>query len=212
MSLAKITMWGFEGWLKTENKSLFDKLSLPAGIDKETLTDNIMLELGEFEVLYADPEVMRECVGLWARKWSRTFNKWITALNISYNPLENYDRQEEWTDSTHNTSSNTVNGTSTSTGTDTGDTTYKKTAYDSDSLHITGKEESTNTNTLNSTNGAETNGQMDGNGEHSGRIHGNIGVTTSQQMLQSEFDIARWNIYEKITDLFATEFCIMIYE
>ena len=44
-----------------------------------------------------------------------------------------------------------------------------------------------------------------------GRAHGNIGVTTSQQMLQSELDIARWNIYEQITDLFLSEFCIMVY-
>lgn len=204
MSLAKITMWGFEGWLKAENKSLFDNLVLPAGIDKETLTDNIMLELGEFEVLYADPDVMRECIGLWGRKWSRTFNKWITALNISYNPLENYDRQEEWTDSTHNTSVNSV----ASSQNDSAESTYKKTAYDSDDLHLTGQDTSTGTSASN----ANTNGQMDGSGQHSGRIHGNIGVTTSQQMLQSEFDIARWNIYEKITDLFATEFCIMIYE
>ena len=43
------------------------------------------------------------------------------------------------------------------------------------------------------------------------RTHGNIGVTTSQQMLQSELDIAKWNIYEQITDLFISEFCIMVY-
>ena len=46
---------------------------------------------------------------------------------------------------------------------------------------------------------------------HEGRIHGNIGVTTSQQMLQAELDIAEWNIYEHITDLFLTEFVIPIY-
>ena len=40
---------------------------------------------------------------------------------------------------------------------------------------------------------------------------GNIGVTTSQQMLQSELDIATWNLYEHIADLFVTEFCIMVY-
>ena len=42
-------------------------------------------------------------------------------------------------------------------------------------------------------------------------LSGNIGVTTSQQMLQSELDIARWNLYEHIADLFCSEFCIMVY-
>ena len=46
---------------------------------------------------------------------------------------------------------------------------------------------------------------------HKARLFGNIGVTTSQQMLQSELDIARWNLYEHIADLFCQEFCVMVY-
>lgn len=46
---------------------------------------------------------------------------------------------------------------------------------------------------------------------HTLRAYGNIGVTTSQQMLQSELDIQRWNIYEQIADMFISEFCLMIY-
>ena len=48
-------------------------------------------------------------------------------------------------------------------------------------------------------------------GERHGRVHGNVGVTTSQQMLISELDLGYWNIYEKITDLFLTEFVIPVY-
>ena len=55
------------------------------------------------------------------------------------------------------------------------------------------------------------NGTDDYTNTHKARLFGNIGVTTSQQMLQSEFDIARWNMYEHIADLFASEFCIMVY-
>ena len=46
---------------------------------------------------------------------------------------------------------------------------------------------------------------------HTAHLYGNIGVTTSQQMLQSELDVARWNLYEQIADLFCEEMCIMIY-
>lgn len=46
----------------------------------------------------------------------------------------------------------------------------------------------------------------------SSRIHGNIGVTTSQQMLESEITLReKYNIFELITDLFIQEFCIMTY-
>lgn len=46
---------------------------------------------------------------------------------------------------------------------------------------------------------------------HSMRAFGNIGVTTSQQMLQAELDIDAWNVYEHITDLFIDEFCVLLY-
>ena len=52
---------------------------------------------------------------------------------------------------------------------------------------------------------------LDNEGVHAGRIHGNIGVTTSQQMLEAELDLGYWNIYSRITDMFLKEFCIMIY-
>lgn len=43
-------------------------------------------------------------------------------------------------------------------------------------------------------------------------IHGNIGVTTSQQMLGSEFDIIpRLDTYEFIADDFHSEFCLRLY-
>lgn len=43
------------------------------------------------------------------------------------------------------------------------------------------------------------------------RIHGNIGVTTSQQMLESELEIRKFNIYDYIADLFAAEFLLRVY-
>ena len=52
---------------------------------------------------------------------------------------------------------------------------------------------------------------MSNDSEHDGRIHGNIGVTTSQQMLQQELDLGYWNIYDKITQLFLQEFVIPVY-
>lgn len=46
---------------------------------------------------------------------------------------------------------------------------------------------------------------------HRLRAFGNIGVTTSQQMLQAELDIDTWNVYEHITDMFIDEFCVLLF-
>lgn len=44
------------------------------------------------------------------------------------------------------------------------------------------------------------------------RVHGNIGVTTSQQMLQSELDLHKdFQLYDQIADTFKMELCVFVY-
>lgn len=232
MSLAKITLIGQETWLQRNNQSVFDLLNLPNGIDKDTCIDNIILECGEFETLYSDPSFMRTAIGTWSNKHYRTFEKWINALNLEYNPLENYDRQEDWTDTgDENTKVKFTDDTTTKTDSSTtsegssnqnGNTEDLVSAFDSSSYQESEKhvidtdEDHTDEVTSNTklTNDSEQNteGEKDTIDKHTGRIHGNIGVTTSQQMLQSELDIARFNIIQEITNLFMTELCICVYE
>ena len=223
MSSAKITTIGFHNWMQSQNDDLFSKMNLPVGIDKDTLIDNILLRAGEFEVVYSNPFFYQNAIGVWSAKHQRTFEKWINALSIEYNPIENYDRKEEWEDigeSKENTT-NTSNGNST--GYTNGSTSLngindnKVSAYDSNDY----QPESQNTNTSTGTDSSNTNtntnnsivNDVDANSnlKHSGRIHGNIGVTTTQQMLESELSLAAWNVYEHITDLFIEEFCVAVY-
>lgn len=232
MSIAKITLIGQETWLQKSNQSVFDLLKLPDGIDKDTCIDNIILECGEFETLYSDPFFMRTAIGTWSNKHYRTFEKWIAALNLEYNPLENYDRQEDWTDTgDENTKVKFTDDTTTETDSSTtsegssnqnGNTENLVSAFDSSEYQESEKhvidtdEDHTDEVTSNTklTNDSEQNteGEKDTIDKHTGRIHGNIGVTTSQQMLQSELDIARFNIIHEITNLFMTELCICVYE
>ena len=224
MSSAKITLIGMYNY----DNTLFDLLSLPEDINKQTLVDNILLRSGEFEVLYPDIDFLKYSIGAWSRKWQRTFDRWITALNLEYNPLENYDRQEDWTDNrdVSGTNSEETSGSdsgttsSTTSGTTGSTTTNKVSAYDAgdtlttrDQTEMSGTDSSTSSGNTSLTRSGSLSGShsLDDDLTHSGRIHGNIGVTTSQQMLQSELDLGFWNIYEKITDLFLTEFVLPIY-
>ena len=243
MSSAKITTVGFYQYMNAYNNDLFGLLNLPPGIDKDTLVNNIMLRGGEFEVVYSNPDFYKSAIGLWSNKHYRTFEKWINALTIDYNPLENYDRMEEWSDSGSRINTGTVSdsGTITNTGTqsteetgkenfkDSGNSTssdevsaYNSNSFQNDKKNTTNSSNSSETNTTNrntrtdnllesNSNTRTDNLSEKTNSDRKGRAHGNIGVTTSQQMLQSELDIAKWNIYEQITDLFLSEFCIMVY-
>lgn len=243
MSSAKITTVGFYQYMNAYNNDLFGLLNLPPGIDKDTLVNNIMLRGGEFEVVYSNPDFYKSAIGLWSNKHYRTFEKWINALNIDYNPLENYDRMEEWSDTGSRINTGTVSdsGSHTNTGTQStetiGNDNFKgsgnSTSSDEISAYNSNSFQNDKKNTTNSSNSSETNTKTNStrtdnlsesnsntrtdnlsektNSNRIGRAHGNIGVTTSQQMLQSELDIAKWNIYEQITDLFLSEFCIMVY-
>ena len=112
MSSAKFTLWGCEKYFNTLNQSVFDNLRVPEGLTKETLTDNILLRGGEFEVQYGNPDFVRLAIGAWSNKWMPTMERWVRALAIEYNPLENYDRMEDWTDNT--TRSDAVSSSDTS--------------------------------------------------------------------------------------------------
>ena len=228
MSSAKITLIGLYRWLNAENIDLFDAFkSLPEGIDKETLVNLILTEGGEFEPLYADANMMKGQIELFVSQHMRTFTKWVKALAIEYNPLENYDRMEDWTDVNHNIESSTGNiknnsngnSSSNSTGNNTDNTNNTVSAFDDNSMSphdssITSSNSSVNSSansSASSSSNSITNGSSDGNSTHTGRTHGNIGVTTSQQMLQSELDIARFNIYQHICDLFIDELLLAVY-
>lgn len=60
-----------------------------------------------------------------------------------------------------------------------------------------------------STNGETGNDSYEN--KHTYHGFGNIGIMSSQQLWLQEADLAKWNMYEHIADLFATEFCIMVY-
>ena len=232
MSLAKLTLIGMSKYFENIDSDLFDKLTLPEGVSKDTLVANILLQGGEFETMYGDPYFMQQSIGVWSDKWLPTFEKWVAALAIEYAPLENYDRQEDWTDQNYHASNTSARRDSGNTRTfnnqdkRTIDTTAvsedEVSAFDSSTYQPSAKNTVDNdgtdtvdySGTIKDEYGEGTSGAENGNSTdtHGGRIHGNIGVTTSQQMLQQELDIAKWNLIEHITDIFMQEFCIMVYE
>lgn len=255
MSDSKITLIGLNKYLSYENKGLFDYLTLPDGIDKDTLCSNILQRGSEFEAQYPDPDYMRVSVGMWAKKWFWTFERWVRAINTEYNPLENYDRYESWKDNnTHKDTTNNThkdndtinsnrditnkqlsesNSTMRTDTTDIAEVEQTKSAYDSGSYspyektntrdnvsETSNVHTTTNTNTTNNDkynesrgNNGEYNTVNNGDYEnvHEGHLHGNIGVTSAQDMLTQELNVAYFNLYERITDIFLTEYTIPIY-
>lgn len=207
MSSAKLTLIGMYNYACSIGSDLFEGLNIPDQLDKETLINNILLQAADFEVLYADPDFLKTAIKIWSDREQPTFKRWADALAIEYAPLENYDRFEDWSDRENGSGS-------ASTETDE-DTTNNRTittdvsAYDSSGYQPKEKVTDNASGSLNST--VDNTNSYNNSGTHSGRIHGNIGVTSSQQLLSDELQLGYWNIYSRITDLFLNEFCILVY-
>lgn len=226
----KMTLIGMENYLNPDD-SIINHMTFPEGIDKDTLFAQMILRCQEFELLYPNPDFFLTACRYWSKKNYWTFDKWVKALALQYDPIANYDRTEEITD-THsgsfNRSGNTSgSGTNSNTRTDdlttTTDTTTTDTAagFNSSTFENRNQEVIDNSNTQTGTvvdagsnsfsNQDSSNGSDSYTDRHTARIKGNIGVTTTQQMLQSELELARFNLYDQIADLFCQEFCIMVY-
>lgn len=208
MSSAKFTLIGCYQFFHNAGDDLFKNLTLPEGISKDTLTSNILLQGGEFEVQNANPFFIQGSIGIWSQVWGATMQRWIDALSIDYAPLENYDRMEHWTDEVDYQGA----GQSASAGTVGSTQTVETTRSAFDNSTYQPQEKVTTTDDVDTTDRTSTNMTTDTDSEHNGRVHGNIGVTTSQQMLNQELDLGYWNLYQRITQLFLREFCIPVYE
>ena len=152
----------------------------------------------------------------WSLKESPTWEKMYKALQIEYNPLENYDRSEEWTEEGTHGNNKTVNNSTEASGnaSSRGDAIHNVTGYNSGSEVMQSRDITTGSdNNSSRATGTGTEAETgEHNDTHSGRVHGNIGVTTSQQMLEAEFDLApEINMYNIITRSFRNRFCLLIY-
>lgn len=188
MAVAKITLIGINEYLAGEGTDLFEKFQLPPEINKDVLTNYILMHAGEFPVLWANPYFVKDMIGVWSAKNLDMFKKWVFALEQEYNPIYNYDRYEETTDKESTKGTGTNKDTSSVNG------------YDSNTLKTNGQLDS------------KTEADSARDYEHKAHMYGNIGVTTATAM-QTEFLelYGAWNLYDKICDMFTYEFCIMVY-
>ena len=67
---------------------------LPNQINKDTLVDNILDECAELEVLYTNPNFMKNAIGYWSLKRYHAWEKLQDVLYEAYDPFVNIKRDE----------------------------------------------------------------------------------------------------------------------
>lgn len=159
---------------------------------------------------------------------SGTNSEFVAAFNDP-DPLERLKNTHSYSTSENSSDTGTVNhdmtdnGTINTTGTDkgTGSDSLKMSGTFSDSgsgefkenRNVTTDRTTTDTRTLkNETTGKDV-GKNDssGNTKRNMRAHGNIGVTTTQEMIKQQREVVQFNMYDYIVQHFKEEFCLMIW-
>ena len=158
---------------------ILDDFKLPDGIDRDDFIEMLLFDTAELELLTPDPDIMKQLLGRWSNVRVNAWSKMLDTETVEYNPIHNYDRQEDWVD----------DGTGSSI-TD---------------LSVAGFNDADMADRERTGTGTTTQSR------HTARISGNIGVTTTQQMLESERESRKYSTVFEIIGEFKERFCLLVY-
>lgn len=205
------------------NKNTQEWERLDVGVDLETARDSILYQTAELSLACASsPDMLRGLVKLWTDKNFNTWQELWNTLNYTYNPIYNYDREEHGKDNKTERHVEKPDITTTDdyerslkdegdSNTDTDVAAFNNGLTDADASHTHSKAEATGTTkNVNKRNGSIKN-DADDILQHDFHAFGNIGVTTTQEMIQKQREVVQFNLIDYIVEDFKKEFCILVY-
>ena len=219
--------------------TLFDQFVIPQALDKETLTDNLLMESAEMEILYPDADFLEAAIGSWSKKMIGVWNELFDTTQYEYNPIWNKDGTIEETitrnlAATEDVSDNNTRtdnltelqtrnlaGTTSDSGSST-ESVYgfnSSTAAPASSNTATSGGSTTDTGTVTVGNtGTQTdNRTVDRDTTDTGTIttsrteQGNIGLTSTQDLIKAQREVVQLNLYDVIINDFIARFCLAVY-
>ena len=194
--------------LYKEDPEMFEDLVLPEELDAGVLQVMILDQFGDLDTIAHTTTALRRFLAAWSSARVAGWSRQLQALNAEYNPIHNYDRTETETEAAHSRGGSTFSGSTKQTGSDTQTNAiqgYNSTSYEP-SEQVTRVPDLTNkSNSATQSTGAE---------DRSRTLHaaGNIGVTTSQQMITAELEMRdRWTVYGVVLEAFRRDICVGVW-
>ena len=93
------------------DETLFDNITLPTEFDttanRATLINQILMRAKDFEALYPDADFMKSQIKYWSDENIFVWDKIYALTKLEYNPIENYDRMEESSETGRNATERT---------------------------------------------------------------------------------------------------------
>ena len=209
--------------------SILDDMYIAGNFD---IKESFLLRFGEMTPIYQKPELLKLAISNVAKSLKWSIDRLYNVTLLDYNPIENYDRMEKGIDSTDDTTDNTQNiGSQTITSENQigATTTTPNTIEETKVSAFNESEYQPSEQTKNTGNVTESHDKDTGTTtttknpdvqhmtynrkyDHNLRVHGNIGVTTSQQMMESEIDLVTKNNYiDTVCQMYAERLLINVW-
>lgn len=204
---ASLSIYG----LYTYDNTIFDNLTVPQGMNKNDLIVQILTDCSDFALIYPNFDFMKMLIGVWSTKEQKIWENLFKSENIEYNPIENYDRNESITRVVNTDAEGTSSGTALNTSGDNGETTSGQTAYDSNTFKDTSRVQANSNSNSQSVNSESVKNNSRGTETVINHTHGNIGVTTAQQMIEGFREVSKFCTYDYIVQSFKDRFCVQVY-
>ena len=204
--------------------------AMPVDDIKDALRDMLLAECAELEVIYPAPSVFKTILNAWCVYRKKMWLDMWNTTNLEYNPINNYDRTETETIKTDRTGKANNSGSNTNTHSDStnitgqnGTVTRTENRYGFNSsvddvpvakvVETPSQYTSNETGTSNDSGTSTGNSSIDENESITRSLHnyGNIGVTTTQEMIQQQREIIKFDFIENVVNEFKAKFCLMVY-
>lgn len=186
------------------DNGVFQYFQVPEGMDKDIARNDILSECAELEIIYSNPEIVKELIKNWVTAELPLWTKMYEAATANFNPLYNVDAYES------ETIERELSGEYETSGESSGDTSniQARTGYNSSEWANSDKDTGTSS-AASSSDGSNSESETITNTK---RRYGNIGVTKSTDLIQSAWELyPLLNCYKAIVESFKNRFCIEVY-
>lgn len=225
------------------DNTVLTQMQLPAALDRDNVLDNILMETAELEILWPDPVVLKNMIGIWSRRRVKIWEDLYNTTVLNYNPIWNKDANitesededisrsldttetrnlsgsrnetrnlagsrnetrnlaDSLTHSVYGYNSSTAAPQASDAGTDTGTDNIALTDTGTDNIALTDTGTVKNAGTSGETRGT-TRTRVE---------QGNIGVTSTQQLIAEQRAIVDYTVTEKIIQDFKDQFCLLVW-
>lgn len=207
------------GLTEFTDEAIWEDLIVPEGIERDLVIDTILFECGELELLYSEPRLLSRLIKNWATAEQLIWQKLYNTLHFDYNPIWNKDGKIVESEHENRISKNLDSAAEHSKAEGyagrSHDETGKVSAYNSGTFENRDRTETQETALSDSDIERDTASDREGydanEREYSRKEQGNIGVTTTQQMIREEREVVQFDIYDYIAQSFKKRFCICVY-